>query len=289
MRRYTQKEVEEYYKEYGYELLSIYQNNRTPLTMRCPKGHVSNTMTFWSFKKGCRCSMCSRKAKLTYEFVKSEFEKEGYELISDTYVNANTKLVTRCPKNHIWETTYGHFYDGKRCGDCDKSKKLTYEFVKSEFEKEGYELISDTYVNAISPLIIKCDKGHITNTMSWNNFQRGQRCLVCNQPKGEVEIAKILQNLNVKFIPQHRFDDCKDKYRLPFDFYLPDFNMCIEFDGEQHFAPVEYFGGEEGFKDRKRKDNLKNKYCKENNVKLIRIPYNNFKDIENILLKNLDL
>ena len=289
MRKLTQQEVENYYKENGYELLSTYENYNTPLTMKCPKGHISNTMTFGSFKKGCRCSICSRKAKLTYEFVKKQFEKEGYELISDVYVNANTKLVTRCPKNHMWKVTYGHFYSGKRCGDCDKSKKLTYGFVKSQFDKEWYKLLSKTYINATSPLIIKCSSGHITSTMTWNSFQRGQRCFVCNQPKGEVEIAKILKKLNIRFIPQYRFDDCKYKYKLPFDFYLPDFNTCIEFDGKQHFIPVKYFGGEEGFKERKRRDELKNKYCKENDIKLIRIPYNSFKDIKNILLKNLNL
>ena len=60
---------------------------------------------------------------------------------------------------------------------------------------------------------------------------------------------------------------------MPFDFYLPDYNICIEYDGEEHFQPVEFFGGEEKFQRRIENDEIKNNYCKNNNIKLIRIPY----------------
>ena len=82
-----------------------------------------------------------------------------------------------------------------------------------------------------------------------------------------------------------------ENYNTPLTMKCPKGHISnsIEFDGKQHFIPVKYFGGEEGFKERKRRDELKNKYCKENDIKLIRIPYNSFKDIKSILLKNLNL
>lgn len=289
MKRNSQSYVEEFYRKEGYELLSEYKNNRTPLKMKCPVGHITDTMTFWSFKKGCRCPKCSNRAKLDYNFVKEQFEKEGYSLISKEYVNANSKLKTLCPKGHDWDVTYGHFYDGKRCGECDTSKKLDYCFVKQEFEKEGYELLSKTYKSAHTHLKVKCPKGHITSTMTWNNFKRGQGCRICNESKGEREVSKILDMYNIEYIREYRFPDCKDKYRLPFDFYLPKYNLCIEYDGEQHFKPLEYLGGLSELEGVKKRDAIKNAFCNDKNILLIRIPYWQFDNIEDILKENLKL
>ena len=83
----------------------------------------------------------------------------------------------------------------------------------------------------------------------------------------------ILELKKVKFKPQYTFDDSKYILPLPYDFYLPERNMCIEFDGEQHFRPVEFFGGEDAFKLRKKKDKIKNEYCEKNNIYLLRIKY----------------
>ena len=197
MRKKSQEEVEKIYEEQGYKLLGEYKNNRTPLKMVCPKGHITESMTLWSFQKGNRCPICSRRAKLPYSFIKEQFEKEGYQLISEEYINANTKLKTICPKGHQWNVTYAHFYDGKRCGKCKNSK-------------------------------------------------------------GEKRIAEILMKFGIRFTEQKRFSDCKINYTLPFDFYLPDYNVLIEYDGRQHYEIVERFGGLDGFIKTKIRDTYKN-------------------------------
>ena len=74
---------------------------------------------------------------------------------------------------------------------------------------------------------------------------------------------------------------------LPFDFYIPDLNITIEYDGRQHYEIIDYFGGLDGFIDTKIRDTIKTIYCKENNIKLIRIPYWDFDKIEKILEKEL--
>ena len=75
------------------------------------------------------------------------------------------------------------------------------------------------------------------------------------------------------FEREKRFENCKDKYTLPFDFYLPELNMCIEYDGEHHYKPIKYWGGEEELKKIEKRDNIKNIYCSENNIDLMRIKY----------------
>ena len=79
------------------------------------------------------------------------------------------------------------------------------------------------------------------------------------------------------------FNDCIVKRKLKFDFYLPKKNLIIEFDGEQHFKPMDYFGGEKLFKMQQKYDIIKNDYAKTNKIQLIRIPYNRLNDIQNIL------
>ena len=81
---------------------------------------------------------------------------------------------------------------------------------------------------------------------------------------------------------------------LPFDFYIPDLNICIEYDGEQHFEPVDFGGkgkeyAEKRFKAQQKRDNIKTEYCKNNNIKLIRIPYWEFDNVENILKQELNI
>lgn len=292
MKKHSQEYVEEYYAKYGYEIISTYKNLNAPLKMKCPFGHITETMSFASFRKGCRCPICSRRAKLTYEFVKEQFEKEGYLLLSKIYKNANTKLKTICPKGHKWEVTYGHFYSGKRCGECDKTKKLTYEFVKSEFEKRGYKLLSEEYIKAQSPLIVECPNGHVTDTISWANFSKWQGCKICKESKGEKRISNFLIKNSINYIREKRFPDCRDRYTLPFDFYLPNYNICIEYDGGQHYKPVDFSGGDYdrgvvNLFETKKRDTIKNKFCRKNNIKLIRIPYWDFDNIEKILHKEI--
>ena len=101
-------------------------------------------------------------------------------------------------------------------------------------------------------------------------------------------IKDYLYNHNIEFIPQKKFSNCKDIKELPFDFYLPFYNMAIEYDGEQHFFPVDFNGlgndyANKQFNKTTLHDRIKNEYCLKNNITLIRIPYYEIKNINNIL------
>jgi very-short-patch-repair endonuclease len=84
-------------------------------------------------------------------------------------------------------------------------------------------------------------------------------------------VETYLKRKNINYTWQKKFDDCKNINKLPFDFFLPDYNTIVEFDGVQHFEPVKKFGGEEHFKRIKKHDEIKNNYCKDNNINLIRL------------------
>ncbi len=118
-----------------------------------------------------------------------------------------------------------------------------------------------------------CGKNH--EWFAWLNNRTCYNlgCPICKTSKGEKLIAKILINMDVIFIQQKKFNDCRNKYCLPFDFYLPYFNICIEFDGEQHYRPIQYFGGKRTFEMVQHHDNIKNKYCKNNDIILLRVNY----------------
>jgi hypothetical protein len=118
--------------------------------------------------------------------------------------------------------------------------------------------------NLFTALPAKVNNGHITS------------CGCRVQSSGEEYIAVVLKEFNIDFIPQYKFDDCKSKYVLRFDFAIMDNNAAvglIEYDGKQHFEPIDFFGGIDGFKASKERDQIKNTYCKLHNIPLLRLPY----------------
>lgn len=125
----------------------------------------------------------------------------------------------------------------------------------------------------------ECDCGneHICSVTDLTT-KHTMSCGCLNKSKGEMFIEEILKENNIKYIPQKRFDDCRNIKPLPFDFYLPDEITCVEYDGQQHEYPVEYWGGEEKLQQQKINDSIKNEYCKEKGIRLIRIPYTMNKD-----------
>ena len=117
------------------------------------------------------------------------------------------------------------------------------------------------------------------------NHLNNQGCPICKESKGEKEIRNYLKNNNIVFESQKKFNNCRNKNPLPFDFYLPLLNICIEYDGIQHYKSNTFFGGEKGLKQRQINDKIKTQYCKDNDIRLLRIKYNqnNLKKLLSIL------
>lgn len=111
----------------------------------------------------------------------------------------------------------------------------------------------------------------------------GIGCPICKLSKGELRIKNYLDENKIKYVRQKKFRECKDKRMLPFDFYLPSENICIEFDGEQHFAIINYYGGTTNFEEIKKRDNIKNYFCEKSGITLIRLNKTNVDKIDELL------
>ncbi len=160
----------------------------------------------------------------------------------------------------------------------NKGRKNTCDYCLSK----GYKVLSP-YINATEKILANFNCGHKPNWILPSNLKQGFACSICSESKGEKIIRLYLEKNNINFKQEHRFKDCKHKNLLRFDFYIPNYNLCIEFDGEQHYKAFNHFGGEERFKDTKNKDKIKNNYCKENEINLLRIPYYEIENAEKIL------
>lgn len=164
-------------------------------------------------------------------------------------------------------------------------KKLTNDiFIERAKEthnnKYDYNLVN--YSNNSTDIKIICSE-HDIFYQTPNIHLLGHGCPICKSSKGEKEINELLQDSNITLEKQKPFNNCKDKGLLKFDFYLSDFNMCIEYDGKHHYEKNEFFGGLKEFKQQQKRDSIKNIYYKKNNIKLLRIKYN--ENIKRILIE----
>jgi len=270
---------------------------KTRLKLKCNidgyewETHYSN---FVNNKTGC--FRCSGHVLYNYEIVDNinRILKEINATLREPYIHINnkSKLKLKCKiDNCEWESTYYNFVNSnKGCPKCANVLKLTQEEVEEKILRQckimNYEINKPfVYENTRTlSLEIKCNKcNHIWNVKLNNFISHKSGCPKCNTSKGENKIETILKEKNIQYETQKIFYGCIDKGFLKFDFYLPNINTCIEFDGEQHFKSFKFFGGKEKLKQNKKRDEIKNQYCLENNIDLIRIPYYEFDNIEEIL------
>ena len=156
-------------------------------------------------------------------------------------------------------------------------RKLTIsEFIEKAKLKHGekykYDYSKSVYINARTKVDIICPKHGLFNQIC-NNHLKGMGCPVCKSSKGELKIIKFLEENNINYISQYTFDDCRFKNKLSFDFYLPDYNMCVEYNGEQHYQIIKGWGGEKNYELRKIRDKIKKEYCELNNIPFYIIKY----------------
>lgn len=236
--------------------------------------------------KGCK--YC--KGDFPEWYVRKKIEKEypNIEMIGD-YKNMSTPVKCRClTHNVVWDIKPSKILRGVGCQRCGFEKLSAYHLHTHEEYKEmihdsnpDVEIISE-YKGLKADITAKCKKcGYIWTLNAYSLKVNGTRCRKCSYTyKGEDKIISVLNSIGCDYIHQHKFYDCKDKRSLPFDFYIPKYNLCIEFDGQQHFEPK---FGDENLKTTKYHDMIKNDYCAKNNIFLLRIPYWDSNNIENII------
>ena len=207
----------------------------------------------------------------------------------DQYCGRGKNIRFECKIcGHIWSNQPGNILNGQQCPQCTGRIPYTLETFKEKMKNINSDIeVIGPFNGVRNKVKCKCKKcNNIWHPLA-TGILRGGRCPVCNESKGELLIRKYLIDHDISFIPQYTFDNCRRLRCLPFDFYLPDYDMLIEYDGQQHFASVDVFGGQERFIYQQENDNIKNKYCKDHNIKLLRIAFYEMDNIDDILRRNL--
>ena len=207
--------------------------------------------------------------------------------------NGKDKVEIICKKHGVFkQVVSNHMNLGHGCPKCVGVGKWNTDLLISEFKKvhrDKFDYSKVKFENVSEKVEIMCEE-HGSFYQNIYQHLRGEGCGFCKtNSKGEEYIKMWLDGMNIKYIRQKSFKDCKYINSLSFDFYLPKYEMCIEFDGLQHYKPVSYFGGADGFKKSKKRDKVKDEWCLKNNIKLLRIKYNEINKIQYILKENLQL
>lgn len=275
---------------YEYSVLSEYTNNHTKVLIRHNSSNCDNH-EYWVKPKGIlggnRCPKCNNKTKGKKAKTTSQFKKELFDLVKDEYTlvgeytgvyNKVTLLHSKCGKE--WEVTPNAFISSKsRCRYCRmkehnlKQRKTHDTFVNEVKAKYGEDYtVIGKYINSKNKVLVKHKCGKEWEIKPHHLLYRDM-CPRCKTSIGEKHISKYLTERGIVFEEQRTFDDLKYKRNLSYDFYLPELGILIEYQGAQHYMPIDSFGGVESFEQQKIKDDIKRNYAKDNNYTLIEVKY----------------
>lgn len=233
-----------------------------------------------------------------------------YTLLSNEFVSVREPLKLKCENGHIFYRNWNQLKNGLSCREC---RYIKQQILQMRPKENGRYLSYDdsitldwselnihppTYYSYKSGKTVHwhchiCDYEWDTSIVHRINDNSG--CPKCSnkRSKSEQYIAKFLMQHSINFTQEYTFHNCKDKNPLPFDFYLPDYNIIIEYDGIQHFKPTTFSSNQDSsklFEYTKNHDNIKNKYCEDNNIILYRISYKDDLDKSlNSIINSLNL
>lgn len=298
-KKFSYDKVKEMIEKENCELISKkYINRNEKLKIKCECGDIFETSlaSFINNKKHT-CRKCSnnklrQERSFSKEFIEKYIEQSGLEYIDGEYLNKRSVLTVKCKCGNIFKTNMDKIKNNgyHNCRIC-RNKKISKSqakphkiFIKEVFNILGndYKVIGE-YKRDNIPVKMKHIKCGYEYESTPSNILRGKGCPRCKESHLEKAIARQLDELGICYEKEKKFDDLVYKRKLRFDFYISEYNVCIEADGRQHFEEVEIFGGKESLKENQKRDLLKDKYCKSKNIKLLRIPYYKIKNIDIII------
>lgn len=275
---------------------------RTKSVFKCLIDDYQWSTSFDSIKNNnCGCPKCVGLDRIrTIDEVNQILLQQKKTIICTEYAGnvymKNSKFKCLID-NYEWSTSFNNIKNNNRgCAKCSNVAKLkTIEDINLRLLEQNRNIVCIEYVgNVRNKSVFKClDDGNVWRT-TFNNIQNGQGCPRCSISKGERVIYNYLESINLQFKHQHKYKNCKYDKCLPFDFYIPIHNLCIEYQGEQHYFPVDFANrgmewAENEFKLRIIRDKIKADYCLTNNINLLIIPYWEFDNIEKILNDRLNI
>lgn len=284
-----------------------YINAHSRIKIDCPDHGEFEQEPYVHTSSPTGCPKCStlknnyEKSLTTTQFIKKcekvHGKKFDYSLV--TYTNMHQPVNIICPDHgEFKQEPWVHLGTKYGCPQCSKigigksNALTTEEFIKrsNEIHNNRYDYSNVVYSGSENKIDIICPK-HGKFSQHAGSHMHGTGCPNCSASKGEAVIIKFLSENNIEFITQHKFPDCKNKRPLPFDFYLPGLNICIEYDGMGHYKVINRSKDSEYNLSRYiqiiKHDKIKNDYCIENNIKLIRISYIEYEYINEVLIKHV--
>jgi very-short-patch-repair endonuclease len=268
--------------KYDYSLVE-YKNNHTKINLICPIHGEFKVRPNDHLSKNVGCNKCNNaglvKKKNVGRLIIDKFNKKHnfkYNYSMMKYNGTDVKIDIICPSHGVFKQTPKHHLNGHGCKKCchlytPTSEEFISEARKVNGDKYDYSLVE--YKNNYTKINLICPIHGEFKVRPNDHLNKKSGCPICCESKGERVIRKFLDENRIKFTSQKRFKNCRDIRTLPFDFYLYELNVCIEYDGEQHRLNRSTFGGENRINDIQKKDKIKTDYCIKNNIFLIRISY----------------
>lgn len=259
-----------------------YLNSKTYVEIKCENNHIFGGIPNKILTYKIPCDKCRKEYQLKinkHEFlIKANITHNNrYIYPLDDYINNKQKIKILCSVHGVFYMRPDlHIYQKQGCPNCYIDTLITVDKLKEKANKVHNNIYDYSNITKIpNDYIIEiiCNK-HGKFTQNMYNHLTGQGCPLCNNSKGENVIERYLIENNISYIKQKKFEKCKNKRCLPFDFYLPEKNTCIEYDGYYHFIGNVYI---------ENNDNIKNIYCQENGIKLIRINLSNINKLDFLL------
>ena len=290
-RKYTWDDVVKAFSKTDLILISTKEDYKDSATNSiryiCPKHRDKGvqTISLGHLLNGEGCYYCGRE--ITAKKKTIDFDEEYYKKLCEerdfTYlcaerINGIISIKFICNKHKELGEQHQSIYNLKRNKSCQycNGKNLPKWYIEREIKEvnPNIEILSD-YSKLTDRVKCRCKKHDIITYKTIQNVLNGYCCFRCGMENRhtsyrEEEICTLLDKWGYLYEREYTFDDCKDKSVLPFDFYIKDFNTCIEYDGEHHYESVY---GEDTLKIVKKHDKNKDEYCRNNNIILIRIPY----------------
>jgi hypothetical protein len=240
----------------------------------CVNGHEWNARPDNVKISAGKCNKCYGRDRIPYEKVKELIEKKGGQLLSDSFSDGRSYIKILCKNNHTWSTQVQNIWDMKWCPHCVKNHPLTIEDPRKLAIDRGGRCLSTIYVNANKPLEWECSERHRWKA-KYGNVYWGNWCKQCNESLGERICKEFFEQLFkekfTKIFPDGLVNE--DGNRLEFDGYCEKLGIAFEHQGTQHFEITRKFTKtEDALIKRKKWDEIKRKFCKEQNIHLIEIP-----------------
>lgn len=290
--------------EQKFTFLNEYGGSQCKIHVHCNicKTDFYSTPNILLSGKGCKKCSDNKITKSKYEFIQemNKIYGDKFTLISD-YTRMVDNITVMCNIHKKSKTLRARtFLRGNTGCELCKMKNgrkhnidLDYFIskIKSKNKFKDYNFDKFNYINVRTPSIAICEKGHEFN-ITPTSLNSGRGCPECalhtSTSKAMYDIIEILTKNNISFEREKKFPECYNKQKLPFDIYLNDYNILIEYDGKQHYEIFEHWGGEKEFINRQINDNIKTQFCIDNNIQFIRIRYDeNHVEILNNLVRNI--